>query len=275
MMRQWSKTKVIVIVLLCTLIGNLVILNLFPKGISYLSNTFGYELDSDDLTTNYLVGIAVRMIGSLLCLILMIKTGIWKRFSFRIHRKDLLISWIFFIYIAVNIETGSLTKDQLLAAFLMVISCILVGFFEEFLFRGIILSFLLTKWGSTQRQVYGSVVISSLLFGIFHLTNLLKQVPPITVFVQVFYATIIGIAFAALFLRSNYNLLWCVILHAIYDIASEFGDVLASGSKKAAVVVQTKIDIGPYLMEQLLFVPLLLYAIYLLRKVKRVESMLL
>jgi membrane protease YdiL (CAAX protease family) len=162
----------------------------------------------------------------------------------------------------------------------MVISCVFVGLFEEILFRGTILPILLSKWGNSRKQIYGCVILSSSLFGVFHLTNLLNDVPPITVFVQVFYATVIGIAFAAIYIRTNNNLLWCVILHALYDIATEIGDVIASGmestegvaDKAASVVTTTSIDVVPYLVEQLVFIPLLLYSLFLLRKVVKIDD---
>jgi membrane protease YdiL (CAAX protease family) len=280
MLNEWSKKKVIVIVLLCVLIGNGLIIYLLPKGIGSLFRTFGHELDSSDLQTKYLVGTAVRILGSLLYLLLIIKTGIIKQISTRIRVKHLVISWMFYIYIIFNIETGNLTRDQFGLVLLMVISCVFVGLFEEILFRGTILPILLSKWGNSRKQIYGCVILSSSLFGVFHLTNLLNDVPPITVFVQVFYATVIGIAFAAIYLRTNNNLLWCVILHALYDIATEIGDVIASGmestegvaDKAASVVTTTSIDVVPYLVEQLVFIPLLLYSLFLLRKVVKIDD---
>lgn len=280
MLKEWSRTKVIVVVLLCVLIGNGVIIQLLPKGIAAIFQSFGCRLNGDDLQTTYLMGTAIRILGSLLCLILIIKTGVIKQISIRIHSKHLIISWMFYLYIMFNIETGNLTKDQLWLALLMVISCIFVGLFEEILFRGTILPILLSKWGNSRKQIYGCVIISSTLFGLFHLTNLLKGVSPITVFAQVFYATIIGIAFAAIYLRTNNNLLWCIILHALYDMANEIGDVMAVGSKASdgavesatSAVAKASIELVPFLLEQLLFIPLLLYALFLLRKVSKVDD---
>ena len=279
MLKDWSKKKVIILVLLCVLIGNGGIIYLLPKGIGFLFRAFGHELNGSDLQTTYLVGTAVRIIGSLLSLLIIIKTGIIKQISTRIHSKHLIISWMVYIYIYFNVETGNLTKDQLWLALLMAISCIFVGLFEEILFRGTILPLLLSKWGNSRKQIYGCVIISSSLFGLFHLSNLLNDEPAITVFTQVFYATVIGIAFAAIYLRTNNNLLWCVILHALYDIATEIGDVIASGNTSTqnvvdstASVAKVSIDVVPYLLEQLMFVPLLVYAFFLLRKVIKVDD---
>lgn len=101
--------------------------------------------------------------------------------------------------------------------------------------------------------------------GLIHLINLFTGALPIAVFSQVIYATIIGITFSALFLRTNKNILWCCILHSLYDIASGFGDFSTVVEQETTAAPAT-VSILPYLINICLFIPLLIYALFLLRK---------
>ena len=80
------------------------------------------------------------------------------------------------------------------------------------------------------------------------------------------YAFIIGVFFSALLLRTNWNLLWCVILHSLYDMAAGFGDFAVQQTTKEVTANHNTPGTGAYLINFCLFLPLLLYAIFLLRK---------
>ena len=69
---------------------------------------------------------------------------------------------------------------------------------------------------------------TAIIFGLAHLGNLTHQPLNATLF-QVFYATAIGIFFAAIYLRTG-SLWWTIILHCLVDFAS----VLLSQSTQAA-----------------------------------------
>ena len=69
--------------------------------------------------------------------------------------------------------------------------------------------------------------MSALSFGLAHLGNLTHQPLNATLF-QVYYATAIGIFFAAIYLRTG-SLWWTIILHCLVDFAS----VLLSQSTQA------------------------------------------
>lgn len=269
MINKLTKLQTILGVVLATLLGDIFILSWLPKIIRSISVGLKYEINTTGLMTIFVVGSAVRLIGVFFCVLFIIKTNIPKSFNYKITLKYILISWMFLIYIVVNIEYVNITQDKIPLVIALVLSSLIIGLYEEVLFRGVILSLLLKKWGANRKQVYFAVVFGSLLFGLFHLGNITSVESIIPVLTQVVYSTIMGIAFSAIFLRTNKNLLWCVILHGLYDLASGFGDLAPATTTESATAA---INILPYISNMLLFIPLLVYGLLLLKKVKGVAS---
>lgn len=56
-----------------------------------------------------------------------------------------------------------------------VLTQFIVGLSEEILFRGLVLFALIRVWGKTARGMIGSVVLTSLLFAVLHLTQVFSQ----------------------------------------------------------------------------------------------------
>ena len=102
------------------------------------------------------------------------------------------------------------------------------GFFEEYFFRGLFLKLAFQDGIRSSKQVLGVVLLSALSFGLAHLGNLTHQPLNATLF-QVYYATAIGIFYAAIYLRTC-SLWWTIVLHFLIDFAS----VLHSQSTQAA-----------------------------------------
>jgi membrane protease YdiL (CAAX protease family) len=118
---------------------------------------------------------------------------------------------------------------------------------EEGLMRGIVLR-VLKPTGSTR-----SVVISSLLFGLMHIGNLLYR-NPFIVFAQMIGAFVHGIGLSAIRLRTN-TIWFPVILHGLHDLALKYTNFPAIPLD----VVQVTL--------------LMVYGIYLLRGWKNPESL--
>ncbi len=86
--------------------------------------------------------------------------------------------------------------------------------FEEVLFRGIFIHNL-RKNGKSPLV---TVVISALVFGLVHLTNIVGMTPA-NVLVQTVYATVIGLALGAVYVKSG-DLLSVILLHGMIDVSS-------------------------------------------------------
>ena len=93
-----------------------------------------------------------------------------------------------------------------------------VGVAEEFLFRGVIAQTLLEHFGTSRGGVWKACLLSGLLFGAAHLTNLLSSAP-FGVLMQCVFAASLGTLFAAIYFRTG-NLWVTVFLHGAMDIAS-------------------------------------------------------
>ena len=98
------------------------------------------------------------------------------------------------------------------------LNMILVGVAEELVFRGIIAQTLLEHFGTSRAGVWKACLLSGVLFGAAHLTNILSSAP-FGVLMQCVFAASLGTLFAAIYFRTG-NLWVTVFLHGAMDIAS-------------------------------------------------------
>lgn len=131
-------------------------------------------------------------------------------------RRGLLIGGPAYLAMALSLVAGVLSAGRFAgwgALILFTLSMISVGTFEEALFRGVVLR-------AVQRTVHGrtdlsATLVSSAVFGVAHLVNLPRQGLGPTV-VQIAYATMIGVFFAAVRIRSR-SLIAVIVLHTMLD----------------------------------------------------------
>ena len=142
--------------------------------------------------------------------------GWWKVAGFNAPsewREKRLVLIPFLIVIGLPFLNGIQTSDWGTFAYL-VLGYALTGIMEEGLMRGIVLQ-VLKPTGITR-----SVVISSLLFGLLHITNFLFR-SPVIVLAQMLGAFVQGIGFAAIRLRTN-TIWFVVILHGLHDLLLKY-----------------------------------------------------
>ena len=112
-------------------------------------------------------------------------------------------------------DTPLLPAFQIFCFFL---NMTLVGIAEEFLFRGIVARTLLDHYGTSRGGIWKACLLSGLLFGLSHLSNLLSSAL-FGVLMQCVFAASLGTLFAAIYFRTG-NLWVTVFLHAAMDITS-------------------------------------------------------
>jgi hypothetical protein len=100
---------------------------------------------------------------------------------------------------------------------LFLISMYSVGIAEEMLFRGVVAQTLLEHFGTSTAGIWKATVLSGVLFGAAHLTNLLNS-EPFGVLIQCISATVLGMLLAAIYFRTG-NLWVVIFIHAYTDIA--------------------------------------------------------
>jgi membrane protease YdiL (CAAX protease family) len=155
-----------------------------------------------DLLT-YGVGMAL---AALTGAIILTRMGWWKTAGFRRPRRLHLI-WIFVVTIVIDVInnwSGSLPPQipQLVGLTLMM--TLFGAFSEEVFYRGLMLRVLMT------RGVRLAAIVTSILFGLSHLTNAAAGMSPEVVLWQLFYATGYGLAYAAFAIRTG--TIWPIIL---------------------------------------------------------------
>ena len=99
-----------------------------------------------------------------------------------------------------------------------IFSIFCVGIREESFYRATIQNIVAKKHGNSVKGVWTTVITSSLLFGLCHISNIFHGVKPSAVLVQVLFAAVVGLLFGAVYLRSGS--IWAVIIiHTFTDIA--------------------------------------------------------
>ncbi len=221
----------------------------------------------------FIEGILEQVIGGLLFVALIVRLGLWRqaRFNPPGQWKALWLVWPLVLFALLNsseILDGSHAIDFSRTGLIVLYGLYLlaIGFFEESVGRGLILPVMLQKWGSTRRGIYLAVIASSLLFGSAHIIQLIDGSKPLLPnLTQIAYAFFFGVAFSACFLRNNS--IWPVmILHGLIDFSGRDVNYLLVGGGEQIPMANT--TLAGSLTTLLILLPLLLYGLFILRKVE-------
>ena len=176
---------------------------------------------------DYLLGCIQELVGIGVAVVLLRRTGKGQLLTRRGcgFFNGLLVGMYPLVLIGYSLYTklmfGMPEDGQLQPAFSIFsffLSMALVGVAEEFLFRGVIAQSLLERFGTGRAGVWKACLLSGLLFGAAHLTNLLSSAP-FGVLMQCVFAASLGTLFAAIYFRTG-NLWVTVFLHGGMDILS-------------------------------------------------------
>ncbi len=197
----------LILFLILGMLLNIIFFNLIPSNIPYLSE------------------IIVEIILGFLALLLMRKLGLFKKEMFSSENFLLGIKLGFFIifsgfmqfviYLYLNVNNSfSINLFSLAGA---VFYSFAIGFYEEIFMRGLLLQNLVKNY---KNGVYKALIISSLIFGLAHLINIIHA-PLFDTIVQVIYSITAGLLFGAVFIKTK-NLLSLIILHSVFNLFTYF-----------------------------------------------------
>lgn len=199
-------------------------------------------------------------------------------FKFRHMGNLFLLAWVgivdavitFFINFTQIPENGLIAPNPLHLLIVILHPLIGTALFEEVLYRGLVLKLLLAKMGYSKKGIIGSCIISSVLFGIGHVSNIIAFGGDILPFVsQIIYCIAWGIFFAALFLRTK--TLWIpIIIHALSNLSVQiFGVIISPAILLQSAEAQGNTDILGFIVLTLIkTLPALIAGLVLLRKAK-------
>lgn len=169
-------------------------------------------------------------------------------------------------------------SDFLLVAMSQVVG---IGIFEEILYRGLIFKILLKNMGDSRRGTIMACIVSSVIFGLVHITNLidiykyaghLSIAVVLPVLSQVVFTTAFGLLNAALFLRLG--TLWIpILIHGTGNLATQtFASLLSHDRILQFLQSPASMNIPEFIMStSVSTVPLLLAGLFLLRDIKEIN----
>ena len=134
--------------------------------------------------------------------------------------KSLLLGWPFLVlaFIVLFNSITSLEEFNFFSCLNLILYCITIGLYEEFLCRGWIQNEFIERYGSSKKLVIRSIFLASLIFGGIHFFNLLAGQTFFETLTQVIHATACGFFLGTLYYRTK-NIWSVIILHGFWDFA--------------------------------------------------------
>jgi membrane protease YdiL (CAAX protease family) len=125
---------------------------------------------------------------------------------------------LFVRFLANNVGNPDAKWNPLSIIILGVFSIVCVGIREECLYRATFQNIVAKKYANSVKGIWITVIVGSVIFGLCHISNLFFGVHPISVLSQVINATLLGVLFGAVYLRSG-SIWSVVVVHALTDIS--------------------------------------------------------
>lgn len=193
-------------------------------------------LSDDPLLQELMTMTLTRLIGALLFLCILIWRGYRVLKPFRKgFARALLFSLPALAVVINNAPILSMlrgdaylvhTEPQYLLWFAA--ECLAIGLFEELAFRGVILLSIAEGRHKSRFDLFLCIILSSAVFGVVHLANLLSGAGVGAVLRQIGYSFLIG-AMCSVVLYRTHNIWLCVLLHAVYDFSGSLMPTLGAG----------------------------------------------
>ena len=173
---------------------------------------------TSDPLYNRLISLILPLISGFAAIIL-----IAKEFGLKLFKKPekswvLMIGFIIaldnFPWLAYSAGKMRLNAVNPLHFGLFGVYCILVGLFEEVLFRGVFFALLAGIFERTRKGFLYTYVLSSVAFGAVHILNIFTSGP--AAILQAGYSILTGGLFAFVFIKTK-NILFPALIHAVYN----------------------------------------------------------
>lgn len=177
-----------------------------------------------------------ELLAAVLAALILTGLGWWKRVDFAAPRwRSLWVVLPYLVYVAGGYRgVNTPWIDTLFIA----VEAFLVGFQEEVWLRGIFLEVLRPRF-----RVYGAVIISSIMFGMLHLSNVFSGATIEGVILQMLVTLVFGLIAAGIRLRTGS--IWVpVLLHAAVDFLSWVGSPERHGIEPTSPLVMVVMGVA-------------------------------
>ena len=128
---------------------------------------------------------------------------------------------------------------------LYLLNCLAIGLFEETAFRGLLLPFVRGRMSGGKLADIGAILLSSAVFALFHLLNLLSGASVGGTLTQVGYTFLTGCMFGTVTLLSR-SIIPGIVIHTLYDIGgtmTAYGVAVGSHWNTPAAIVMAVVSV--------------------------------
>lgn len=202
-----TAVGLVALVAVITVAGSAILANRFPSIPGYSTTEVSQSL--------------VLVIVLAVLLLALIGTLRWWRlaaFTPPSQWRDLGLYWLPVLLLLAPLAAGVRLPTTGVGVGILLVGYLATAVLEEGMYRGVILG-LLWRVG-----MWPAVLLSSLLFGIGHLSNSALRGVSALILLQAFGAAVQGVGFAALRLRTN--TIWpLIVIHAAHDITLQLGQL--------------------------------------------------
>jgi membrane protease YdiL (CAAX protease family) len=129
------------------------------------------------------------------------------------NKRVLFYIPLFLIEIIPIIIGNYNNETTIFQCFILIFFTIAVGINEEIYFRGIVLKIL------NKKGIKKAIIISSIIFGIFHIVNLLNGRDALYVVLQIFFAFLVGFVLSEIVLITK-SIIIVIIWHFTHDFVA-------------------------------------------------------
>lgn len=221
----------------CVVVAALVWLEFFPP-----------QLAADETVNSLLLGVITRALGGGLFIALTARLG-WRIWGLPVSLRVFAAVIPAFAVVINNFPIIGLARGAAYVTAptwevsLFALSCLLIGVFEEFAFRGVFYMLLLSTRRDSVKKIFWVTVASSAAFGAVHLFNLLAGAGTGPTLLQVGYSFLIG-GMCSIVLIVTGSIWIPVILHALFDFGGYLIPTLGDGIVWDAATVAVTAVLG-------------------------------
>ena len=195
-------------------------------------------------------------------------SGIGSKYNWSFKHLNLIPFYLFLLGI-VGLINKNLSSIDFSNVLLLLIACLLVGFAEEFVFRGYLQPVFLKKYISRKNGIFLGVLFPAIFFGASHLFTLTVNDNVPQVIGQSIYAIFIGFFFGVALLKTN-KLIPLAITHGLINFFFLFGSLPSLNNKiEPAVAMILSEQIVAAAAPLIIFIPLFVIGLILLRKITK------
>ena len=149
--------------------------------------------------------------------------------------------------------------------YIFLLKTLSVGFYEEFIFRGVAFPILIKAFNN-KNAILISAVLSSFIFGLVHYVNLIGDPDNFAgITNQVFFATSIGVFFCGIMVRTE-NILVPVILHTLVNFGFGSSELIEVVEETAQVAEDNGINWSSVIPTTIFFTFIFLSGVFMILK---------